>query len=251
MIPPPLFPDVAHVANGCYVSAVVYLAKFAGAFPLERGEPAAFVLPNADGEQRSHTLAVISWQGEWWARDEYFGVVALDLPSDRSWDPALAQRRIDAGFRRQAQRLNTRSGRPHREVAPSPRSLTPEWRLAEIMVAQRLLPFPSEIYWLCGGRSAVPFLYFRRNQAGFGVYDPAIGTGAATSTLLDGAILVAAVAQRLGYPASPAAPDGERVAALSAETGRHASRPDTLAATAPARLPEMSQLRPAHRRAEG
>ena len=85
MIPPPVFADAAHVANGCYISAVAYLAKFSTAFPAERGEPAAFVLPSAGGSNQPHTLAIVSWRGEWWARDEYFGVVPLGFSSAGSW----------------------------------------------------------------------------------------------------------------------------------------------------------------------
>jgi hypothetical protein len=224
MLPPPVFPDVAHVANGCYVSAVIYLAKFSAVFPAERGEPAAFVLPNADGSNQPHTLALISWRGEWWARDEYFGVVPLGCSSAAPWSPRLAQLRADAGFRRRAEFLRRQAADVRRETAPAQGGLTPEWRLAEILSAQRLLPFPSEIHWRPGDRSPIPFLYFHLAGDSFAVYDPAKGTASALSPVRDGAALVAAVAERMGY-------------------GRHRSPPESdfaasrLAAGAPAREP--------------
>jgi hypothetical protein len=199
MIPPPVFPDTAHVANGCYVSAIVYLAKFSAAFPAERGEPAAFVLPNAGGGTKPHTLALISWKGEWWARDEYFGVVPLGCSSAAPWSRRLAQLRVEAGFRRLAEPLRRQAGELRRRTLPALRSITPEWRFAEVMAAQRLLPFPSEIHWLHDGLLPIPFLYFRHDGDGFAVYDPALGTASAVSPVRDGAALVSAVAERMGY----------------------------------------------------
>jgi hypothetical protein len=213
MFPPPVFPDVVHVANGCYVSAAVYLVKFSAAFPAERGEAAPFVLPNADGTRQPHTLAIVSWQGEWWARDEYFGVVPLGCPSTAPWDPQVAQRRADAGFRRQLEFLRRTGGEVRRETAPPPRQLTAEWRLAEIQAARGCLPFPSEIHWLHEGRASVPFLYFRPGGDSFAVYDPAIGTASALSPVRDGSALVAAVAERMGYARHQPAPGRHRAAA--------------------------------------
>jgi len=46
---------MVHVANGCYVSAAAYIARFTVAYPAERSEPAAVVLPNADGSSKPHT----------------------------------------------------------------------------------------------------------------------------------------------------------------------------------------------------
>jgi hypothetical protein len=215
VIPPPVFPDVAHVANGCYLSAVVYLAKFSAAFPAERGEPAAFVLPNAGGGSRPHTLAIMTWQGAWWARDEYFGVIPLGLTSAAPWDPRQAHRRAEAGFRQEWERRRRQPGGVRREVAPSRSGLTPEWRLAEILAARRLLPFPSEVYWLGEGRDAVPFLYFRPTEEGFGVYDPAMGTASALAEVRDGGRIVAAVAERMGYPAGRSPAGRGQVAVLA------------------------------------
>jgi hypothetical protein len=212
MFPPPVFPDVVHVANGCYVSAAVYLVKFSAAFPAERGEAAPFVLPNADGTRQAHTLAIVSWQGEWWARDEYFGVVALGCPSAERWDLAVVQRRAEAGFQRQAEALR-RTGRVvRRETAPPRRKLTPEWRFAEVQAAQRSLPFPAEIYWLHDGKEPVPVLYFRPGGDSFAVYDPAIGTASAVSPVRDGGALVAAVGERMGYPRQRPTPERQLAA---------------------------------------
>jgi hypothetical protein len=202
------------VANGCYVSAVAYLAKFSAAFPAERGEPAAFVLPNADGGQKPHTLALISWKGEWWARDEYFGVVPLGCSSATALDPRLAQRRIDAGFRQLSEPRRRRAVELRQKTILAPASVTSEWRFAEIKTAQRLLPFPAEIHWLTDGRHSIPFLYFRPGGDAFAVYDPGVGTASAVSPVRDGALLVAAVAERMGYRLRRISPRQDLAAAV-------------------------------------
>jgi hypothetical protein len=199
MIPPPVFPDVVHVANGCYVSAVTYVARFSAAFPAERAEPAAFVLPNAGGGDQPHTLAIVSWHGEWWARDEYFGVVPLGCPSASPWNPRLAQLRADAGFRRVAASQRREAVALREKTLRPPGRMGPDWRLAEVLAAQGILPFPSQIHWLHDGMRLIPFLYFRPGADRFAVYDPAIGTASAVSLAGDEASLVAAAVTRLGY----------------------------------------------------
>jgi hypothetical protein len=251
MIPPPVFPDIAHVANGCYLSAVVYLAKFTAAFPAERGEPAPFVLPNGDGVNRAHTLAVISWRGEWWVRDEYFGVVALGCSTARPWDPRWAQQRADAGFRLVADRLRRQGGEVRRETAPTARNLTPAWRWAELSAARRLLPFPAEIYELRSGPRSIPFLYFRTGGDGFAVYDPAIGTAAATAHVQDGSVRVTAVAERMGYAPDRASSGQSLLAVLIPAAERRAGPVEAgaLAFDGPGRLAALDRGPPARKAA--
>lgn len=232
VIPPPVFPDVVHVANGCYISAVVYAARYRAAYPGEQAEVAAIPMTNAGGLVKPHTLAIMSWRGGWWARDEYYGVIDLREPSVRPWNPAAVRRRAEASSRRRYARLLA-GGAPARtaDAPPSGRPET-EWRLDQVEAARRLLPVPSELHWLRTGSTAVPLLYFRPrpNSPAFAVYDPASGTASAEAAVRDSAQLVAAVARRLGY-----APEAEPLAA--------ADRP-AAAAIRTASCPSASSLPP-------
>lgn len=201
MIPPPAFPDTVHVANGCFISALLYLARFTAAFPTERAESAAVMLPNADGNLKPHTLAVVSWHGQWWVRDEYYGVFRLAASSAQPWKP----RRLVARAAEELPRLAWRAGdvAERRRQEQAVKELQGEsalaWRLAQLEQAKRLLPVPSEIRWCRTAGPDQPFLYFRLQQDDFGVYDPAIGTATARSPERDPDRIVAAVARRMGY----------------------------------------------------
>ena len=235
MITPPNFPDMVHVANGCYVSAAAYIARFRAACPAERAEPAAVVLPNADGLSRPHTVAIVSWHGSWWARDEYYGLVDLRSPSARPWDPATVTRRIERAFRHRA------AGQPQRQPDRVPDGADPrEWRLGHIEAARMLLPVESCVIWMRSGLDDLPFLFFRRAEdGGFAVYDPGFGTVQAVSRLREPDTLVAAVAERLGYPA--AAPEVPDVRAAMARPG---GRVPTQGLLASARLIASRLLKP-------
>ncbi len=75
------------MANGCYVSTIAFLARFQAEFPGERGVPLVMVRRNANTVRWSHTIALVSWRGEWWGRDEYYGVFALDREVGAYPDP--------------------------------------------------------------------------------------------------------------------------------------------------------------------
>ena len=235
MIPPPSFPDMVHVANGCYVSAAAYIARFAAAFPAERSEPAAVVLPNADGSSKPHTVAIVSWHGSWWARDEYYGMVDLRSPSAWPWDPVTITRRIERAFRHRA------GGQPRCQPDRVPDGADPrEWRLGQIEAAQMLLPVESRVIWLRSGLDDLPFLFFHRaGDGGFAFYDPGFGTVQAVSRVREPDTLVAAVAERLGYPA--AAPEIPNVRIAMARAGGRTPSPGLLAS---ARLIASRLLKP-------
>lgn len=199
MIPPPVFPDVVHVANGCFVSAVVYISRFTAAFPGERGETAALMLPNDDGQIKPHTLAVVTWHGEWWARDEYYGVFSLSEPVERPWTLGRLRRRAITEMSAAAARAR-RERRPVRQVRPPTKTLaTRAWRREQIDTAQALLPLPAEVCWFDGSSGPEPFLFFRLGGDRFAVYDPSVGTASANSPEHQSGRLVAAVARRMGY----------------------------------------------------
>lgn len=191
-----------HVANGCYISSFVYLSRFRAAYPAERAETAAIVLPNADGSFKPHTVAIVSWHGQWWARDEFYGLADLRSPSSRPWDLATVTGRVDAICRERAARQTAAGHRRQPDRAPAEQAEAIRWRIEHIQMARQLLPVPSEIVWLRSGGQKMPWLFFRTSEGGsFAVYDPSIGTAQALADVKDAGRLVAAVAERMGYPA--------------------------------------------------
>jgi hypothetical protein len=225
MLPPPNFPDVAHVANGCYISSLVYVSRFRAAYPAEKAGTAAVVLPNADGSRKPHTVAIVSWHGRWWARDEYYGLADLRLPSARPWDAVTVARRADDTYRDRATRMRA-AGQPRREPDRVPAGdEAGRWRREQIETARRLLPMPGEIVWQRRGSEELPFLFFRTSEDGaFAVYDPVFGTAQAVAEVRDPHRLVAAVAERLGYPA--AAPPREAPGPVAAGRSQEAPARD-------------------------
>jgi len=211
-----------HVANGCYVSSFVYISRFQAAYPAERAETAAIVLPNADGSFKPHTVAIVSWHGKWWARDEFYGLTDLRSPSSRRWDLATVTQRVDA-FCRERYAVQTAAGhRREPDRAPAEPAEAVRWRIEHILTARQLLPVPSEIVWLQSSSQTLPLLFFRTAEGGrFAVYDPAIGTAQALGDVRDVGRLVALVAERMGYPASSPIRDTAAIAAaVRGQAGR-------------------------------
>jgi len=193
---------MVHVANGCFISSFVYLARFRAAYPAERAETAAVVLPNAGGSFKPHTVAIVSWRGTWWVRDEFYGLADLRSPSARPLDASLVASRADSTYRARSARLVAAGQRREPDRAPAGVDGS-QWRLEQIQAAQRLLPVASEIIWIHSRSEALPFLFFRTSNSGsFAVYDPAIGTAQAVAEERDSYRIVAAVAERMGYPAA-------------------------------------------------
>ena len=221
MLPPPNFPDLIHVANGCYVSSFVYLARFRAAYPAERAETVAIVLPNADGSFKPHTVAIVSWHGKWWARDEFYGLADLRSPSSRPWDLATVTSRVDAVCRDRYARQSAAGHRRQPDRAPAEAAEAIRWRVEHILTARQLLPVPSEIVWLRSGDQTLPLLFFRTSEGGgFAVYDPSIGTAQAVGEVRDVGRMVAAVAERMGYPAPSTVTETAAIpAALRGQSG--------------------------------
>jgi hypothetical protein len=193
---PPEFPDGAHVPNGCFLSALAYLSRFAAKFPAERGETVHLDLPNADGSIKPHTIALVTWHGRWWGRDEYFGRFPLGpalAPPDGNGRLALVVGRAMAdGAARRRELVGQLE-------AAATQPLTPGRRAEAVRLARTLLPVSSEIVWLRAGGESVPFLFFRTGPGRIAVYDPAYGTATAGCHAADGVSIVVAVAARLGY----------------------------------------------------
>lgn len=191
---PPVYPDCEHFHNGCHISAVTYLARFEADFPEERGHPAITALPSANGITKPHTVALVSWRGEWWCRDEYFGVFRLHCPSNKA--PDLR------GLERHFQDNVSIVARSHRVRPLNPDStLSVEQRRRDTTHAAAKLPFPNTLFWVHQGETEVPLVLFRTGPGEVALYDPAHGTAVAKCTVTEDVRVAAAIAVRLGYRA--------------------------------------------------
>lgn len=194
---PPHFPDTVHVMNGCYVSAAAYLSRLFAAFPAERGEPLIVLARNGDGRRKPHTIALITWQGGWWLRDEYYGVASLRLPVAPQIDaPRLAERALAICEKNSVAAVRFRNAAMPQ---PTPVNLTVGQRLSEVLTTASALPHESTLYWVRVDGTELPMLYFIPQPGQVAVYDPSHGTALAESNSSDGMKIVPLVATQLGY----------------------------------------------------
>ena len=216
---PPAFPDAGHVPNGCYLSTTAYLTRFTAEFPAERAAPVAIA---PCGFSAKHTIALLSWRGEWWGRDEYFGVFALNRTVAGNPDPAALARWAEHLLAKHAMRA-VKAGRG--DYAPAAPDALPARELAALVrAAAAALPRANEIFWVHGGREAVPFLLFHPAAGVIAVYDPLHGTATAETKLTDGETIVGLIAAKFGYRVTAVRPDtsfttGALVAGFSPATG--------------------------------
>ncbi len=210
---PPSFRDAVHVPRGCYISTMVFLARFHAEHPTERGEPLTLELASYDGP---HTVALISWRGMLWGRDEYCGVFPLHVAVVSSSVVEIRRRAALALTRLSSQYLKRGLIDPATE---SERAMSPEARRAAVARAAALLPVRGEIWELRQGRERLPFLFFRPAAEQIAVYDPAYGTATAHCRACSPGLVVAAVLLRLGYgvPQERGLPLVRAVAALASE----------------------------------
>lgn len=194
---PPHHPDTAHVFNGCFLSTTAYLTRFANEFPAEQGRPITVKMRVAGGRISPHTMALVSWQGEWWCRDEYFGVFSLQVAVNGAADVAKLAPRAERALARHAEAALRNPAQPTAPAVPS--RLTPAQRLAAVTAAAQILPIPSSIYWVRSDAGEVPVVFFRPANGKVAVYDPAHGTGAAECASADDLGVTALVAQSMGY----------------------------------------------------
>ncbi len=199
---PPAYPDTVHLPQGCYISTVAYLVRFHAEFPAERGAPQTVMVRSLSG---LHTIAMVTWRGEWWGRDGRFGVFALHR--------AVATRRplerlcADAGFA--LDRIVSRQLKHGRDSAAfdPPGELPDAARLDAVSTAAKLVPQASRIFWVRSGRRELPFLFFRPAAGAIAVYDPASGTTQAECAATNDSSIVATVAARLGYKVAAVRPE--------------------------------------------
>lgn len=197
---PPFFNDAAHVLNGCHLSSIAYLARFTAEFPAERGEPVVLIVPNGDGVKRPHTIALLTWKGTWWGRDEYFGVFRIGARVDSGVTADDLTDRATTLISRISSRASRNAGYRRPPVATGRLSSAELSR--EATVAASLIPHPSTTYWITDGGREYPLVFFRPSPGTIAVYDPHRGTGVAECAATDDSRVVAMVAARLGYNAS-------------------------------------------------
>ena len=196
---PPAYPDSDHVLNGCCLSSIRFLNRFLAEFPAEHGETLMVTMRNADGSTQAHTIALISWQGQAWCRDEYYGVFSLDCAADSQPNLTRLSARAERKLEKHAQMM-VRTGQAAARSEP-PAQLSAEQDLRDVTVAAKLIPYATSIFWVRCGNRELPMAFFRPDGKRIAVYDPVHGTSTAECASTDDAKIVLLVASRLGYRA--------------------------------------------------
>lgn len=197
---PPSYPDRAHVSNGCHLSTITYLARLKEQYPAESGEPLVIQVVNYDGSVTSHTIALLTWEGQMWCRDEYFGVFRLGCKVDArpSHDRLVAK--AETMLKQHEQKMMREGGVTPCPVPPS--KMSAEQRTMEVRAMTQFIPFSTTVYWVHSGKCEVPLAFFRPAPGQVAVYDPQHGTCLGECSVKDDAKIVAAVAAKLGYQAA-------------------------------------------------
>ena len=210
---PPDFPDIVHVASGCHVSTLAYIARFLAAVPCEHAVPLIVSLENRDGSRKPHTVALLTWQGRWWCRDEYYGVFSLQRAVAAHPRPEQLATWAGARLERQA-RERWRSA-----DAPRPRLLRSDLPAAagerDLELAAALLPFPTRRFEVRCGTETFSVLLFRPAANEIAVYEPRHGTCLGVGPISNDARAVEIVATRLGYRVLAVHPSGVAADALA------------------------------------
>jgi hypothetical protein len=212
---PPAYPDSQHIPNGCHLSTLAFLNRFVAAFPGEKGEPVVIAMSNEAGVHWKHTVAVLSWHGQAWVRDEYFGTFVLGCDYDQKPAGARLGSMAEAALHRQARLAGPDA---IKALTPPPESLTNSERINDVTIAASKVPFPATVFWVRTGKHEVPVAFFRPSATQIAVYEPLHGTCLAECSVRDDARIVALVAAKLGLR-----PDSVR-ADLPAATALVASR---------------------------
>lgn len=194
---PPAYADGRYLVNGCHISTEAYLARFTREFPAERGEILTFMRRNVAGVPVSHTVALVTWAGKWWVRDDTAGVVGLGRPTTETNRKELA-----AAAERALDRTGPGGRRGRRErpgwLNSGDVELSPARRMREVEAAAGMAPWPSLIFVVRTDRGDVPVLFFRRSEREVGVYEPTFGSCLAETGIGDAAAIVKLAVEGLG-----------------------------------------------------
>jgi hypothetical protein len=194
---PPAFPDSAHIPNDCHLSTVAYLTRYLAMYPSESGEPLVLAMHNDAGQSWHHTVAIISWHGQTWCREEHFGVFALDCSFAQRPNPNRLAIKAESALRNHARLVMGRSGAD--PLTPPPSDLSAAEKIQDVTAAVHMVPFPATVYWIRNGKTETPMAFFRPNSRQIAVYEPLHGTCLAECASHDDARIVALVAARIGF----------------------------------------------------
>jgi len=160
---PPWLPDDCYVANGCYLSAIAYIAKLQKLHPGVEARP--ITVRFASG--KLHTVAAVRWENRMFLRDMYIGIAPLGDDSQLSFDTALA-----AWKEKQGQ---------HAYPERRPRSRTERKR--EVELAAKLIAFiKPQIIVADSPSGRVSVLWWRTAEGKLGLYEPSLGTAVGESS---------------------------------------------------------------------
>jgi hypothetical protein len=154
---PPLWPDEHPVANGCYISTVVYLAKLRAQHPDVTARAETVRLPT--GQQ--HTIAVVEWGTDVYLRDTFMGVTPARQDVQRSFEAAFAAWRATG---------NRHDYRPRTISSHAER-----WRDVEA-AAEQLAAHCPQIVPVFSSRGPIPVLCWTTPDGELALYEPGTGT---------------------------------------------------------------------------
>ena len=190
---PPGYPDRVHLTNGCQLSSMLFLRRYTAEFPAERG--VRLVVNNYSGINQ-HSVSLVTWQGEWWCRDDRLGIFPLGVKVEGSEMPAKIEKTVsrELSRRAKAEYRDADLKRMARENYNPPA----ERRSVDVVNAASMVE-GSTVYWVTAGNKEVPVLFFRPTADSIGVYDPAFGSAVAVVHCSNVDQIVTAVTKQLGY----------------------------------------------------
>jgi hypothetical protein len=160
---PPAWPDDRYVANGCYISTQVYLARLREAYPGVEARPGHVRFPSGQG----HTVAVVEWRGKTFFRDIYLGVAEVTGDLQRSYDATANRWRARGGRHDYSERTTA----------------TLRARVQEVELAARLLAFlHPQILSVPSARGSLPVLSWTEPDGTLALYEPTTGTAFGRTT---------------------------------------------------------------------
>lgn len=161
---PPWWPDQIYAANGCYLSASAYVARLASTYPAADATTYTVEIPSC----RKHTIAVVTWNGVKYGRDQYIGVFKIG-----DSDP---QTSFVATLRRWWQAKRT-----HRYPEKRPSSIAE--RHAEVLLARQIMSFAkTELVPVITPTGAVTILTWQTTTGELAIYEPMLGTAVGSTS---------------------------------------------------------------------
>ncbi len=155
---PPWWPDKIYAANGCFLSASAYVARLVSTYPAAKASTQTVEIPSC----RGHTIAVVSWNGVKYGRDQYIGVFKIG-----DGDP---QASFEAALRRWRQEKRT-----HPYPERRPHSMAE--RRAEVLLARSIMAFAkTELLPVNTPTGVVTVLTWRTPTGELAIYEPTLGT---------------------------------------------------------------------------